>query len=83
VDQFEFLTNDWVNSGTSPEGGGGFDIIIGQNGASSQRERTAELLAAGSNPSQTLTFEPEWVIPTGGGYFFAPSIEALATVLSA
>lgn len=80
-EQFEFLMNHWVNTATSPEGGG-FDIIIGENGASAQRERTVDLPAAG-HPSQTLTFQPEWVIPTGGGYFFAPSIDALTTVLAA
>ena len=79
--QFEFLTNHWVNTVAAPEEGG-FDIIIGQNGSGAGRERTVDLPAQGK-PSQTLTFQPEWVIPTGGGYFFAPSIDALAEVLPA
>ena len=79
--QFEFLTNHWVNTKAAPEDGG-FDIIIGQNGGDATRERTADLVAP-NDPPQTLTFQPEWVIPTGGGYFFAPSIDALTTVLSA
>ncbi len=84
--QFEFLANHWINTVAAPEDGG-FDIIIGQNGSGQNgsgagRERTVDLPAKGE-ASQTLTFQPEWVIPTGGGYFFAPSIEALTTVLSA
>jgi Dyp-type peroxidase family len=81
VDQFEFLLNHWVNTTGAPEQGG-FDIVIGQSGAGAQRDRSVELSTSG-NPSQSLTFQPEWVVPTGGGYFFAPSIEALSTVLSA
>jgi Dyp-type peroxidase family len=79
--QFEFLTNHWVNTTAAPEDGG-FDIIIGQNGGGAGRERQVDLPAS-QQPAQTLTFQPEWVIPTGGGYFFAPSIDALTTVLSA
>lgn len=79
--QFEFLTNHWVNTKAAPEDGG-FDIIIGQNGGDAARQRTADLPVQ-ADASQTLTFQPEWVIPTGGGYFFAPSIEALSTILSA
>jgi len=31
--------------------------------------------------SRRLIIRREWVIPTGGGYFFSPPIEAIAGVL--
>ena len=32
--------------------------------------------------TKELTAPEDWVIPTGGGYFFAPSISALKDVLT-
>jgi deferrochelatase/peroxidase EfeB len=77
--------------------GGGIDPIIGQNGSDPDRVREFTVTVPDPADPQDLTKakafrvstrDPatgkglEWVIPTGGGYFFAPSIAALTDVLS-
>ncbi|UVK41273.1 Dyp-type peroxidase [Mesorhizobium sp. AR10] len=57
VDQFEFITKEWLNNSDFPGKGAGVDALLGQPGKS-------------------------WVVPTGGGYYFAPSVFALKVVLS-
>jgi Dyp-type peroxidase family len=79
--QFEFVTRIWVNNPNFKEGGVGFDLVIGQN-TGDNRVRTAKLILDDPNHPETLTAPKDWVIPTGGGYFFAPSIDALDQQLS-
>ena len=80
--QFEFVTKAWVNNPNFSQQGAGFDLVIGQN-SQGNRQRTAPISL---NPVQNQTIQlqtnQEWVIPTGGGYFFAPSISALKKELS-
>jgi deferrochelatase/peroxidase EfeB len=72
---------------------GGQDPIIGQNNTPGE-DRVREFTVAFTNAdgqrqaerANTRDFTEhgrrDWVIPTGGGYFFAPSIDALRDVLS-
>jgi len=78
-EQFEFLQRRWSNSDAQPNLGG-HDPIIGQEGGSSGRERFIDFPTAGG--TVRIKFKEEWVIPTGGGYFFSPTIEAVEKVLA-
>jgi len=77
--QFEFLQRRWSNSPAQPNLGG-HDPIIGQNGTSGGRVRFIDVPPL-SGPAR-LKVKSEWVIPTGGGYFFSPTISAVRNVLA-
>ncbi|HEV2765636.1 MAG TPA: Dyp-type peroxidase [Pyrinomonadaceae bacterium] len=77
--QFAFLQQNWANHPTFPTAGGE-DPIIGQTNENEGRARFVQVRAANQNPL-TLTLPPDWVIPTGGGFFFSPAISVIAGVL--
>jgi Dyp-type peroxidase family len=81
--QFEFLCNRWVNDPSRPKMPGGHDFIIGQNSAPDEAQVRKCVLFDSSTKPVEVTTDRQWVIPTGGGYFFLPSIYALEKVLSA
>jgi Dyp-type peroxidase family len=79
-DQFELLTRRWANSPIQPNFGG-HDPIIGQRDQRGARARFIDFPTAAG--PRRIGLRDEWVIPTGGGYFFSPPIEAIAGVLGA
>lgn len=91
-DQFEFLVTRWMNSVTNPTNapspGGhdsGFDLIVGQNPLDRTRHAHIQTIMNGEILESGITTKGlnilDWVIPTGGGYFFSPSINSLRHIL--
>jgi Dyp-type peroxidase family len=94
VNQFEFVQISWADAAgfifgkKHPDGSNvttGVDPIIGQSTPGNNRVGMDEPVANYPNGSTRSTLdEPQaFVVPTGGAYFFVPSISALQNELSA
>jgi len=80
-DQFEFLMARWMGDSTRPKTPGGHDVLVGQNDTASER-RIRKCVIFGSGLQQsTVATSAQWIIPTGGEYFFVPSLTALLQVI--
>lgn len=82
TDQFEFLCTAWMGDPTNPRSPSGYDMVVGQNGQPGEaRVKECTLLGTDGNAAQ-LSTPHDFVIPTGGGYFFSPGIKAMQDVLA-
>ena len=79
-EQFEFLMRRWINSPLQPNIGG-HDPVMGQRDSRGVRTRFIDFPTPAG--PRRIRIKREWVIPTGGGYFFAPPIDAISSVLGA
>ena len=96
LNQFEFVTKRFnaKDNKETFENGGGHDPIIGQNSKDDRIRRFTLTFPDPDKPNATKTVQvtteaffnktgtTDWVSPTAGGYFFAPSICALKNDLS-
>jgi Dyp-type peroxidase family len=80
-DQFEFLMCRWMGDPSRPKTPGGHDMLVGQNNTVGEgRERRCAIFGAGGQQTE-IRSSNQWVIPTGGGYFFVPSISTFRNIL--
>ncbi len=82
-DQFEFLVTRWMGDPSRPKMPGGHDLLVGQNNAADEkRVRSCVMFGPGFQATNVST-NAQWIIPTGGDYFFVPSLSALRNVIAA
>jgi Dyp-type peroxidase family len=80
-DGFEFIQRFWSNNPNFAEPDIGYDLVIGQK-VRGIRDRFLKV-KYNEEHSIELTTANEWVHPTGGGYFFTPSLFALKYIIAA
>jgi Dyp-type peroxidase family len=77
--QFQVLNSLWMNNPSAPElTNEGHDLLVGQN--PSGTDRVGTLRDPQGTPRASLTTVDRWVVPTGGGFFFSPSVSFLRSL---
>ncbi len=77
--QFEFLQARWMNSRTQQDALGNHDVVAGHDTDGEGGQRSCTLIGKGLVGKDVRTARP-FVTPTGGGYFFVPSLSALKKI---
>ena len=80
-EQFEFLQARWINDEARPKAPSGNDMVVGQNTPARDGVRRCSLFGGGFAQAEVRA-AGQFVTPSGGGYFFVPSLSALAGVLA-
>ena len=72
----------WMGDPSRPKMPGGYDMLVGQNNTPGEnRQRSCLIFGEGVQQAMVST-DAQWIVPTGGGYFFIPSISALKGVVA-
>jgi Dyp-type peroxidase family len=77
TDQFEFLMQRWVNSRNKPLNGAGEDPILGMTG----KDRSF-IFRIDADKTQEVSTLAGFIKPTGGEYFFCPSVSFFRNYLA-
>ena len=79
-DQFEFVQARWMNDPLRPRGPGGRDLVAGSAPDAPDGRRRCTLVGRGLATAEVSA--AAFVHPSGGAYFFVPSLRAIDEVLA-
>lgn len=79
--QFEFLQARWMNDDMRPKSPGGHDMLAGRQSLVNGGARHCTIFGANGQGGRVEARE-NFVVLSGGGYFFVPSLDAIRKVLA-
>lgn len=82
LNQFERLVTRWMNKDSRPEARTGHDILVGQNNEEGENNVRWCMFTNAAGHGKRLETTKPFVIPTGGGYFFCPSLKTLKSIIN-